>query len=176
MKKILVGLSIFLAAGSSYSEVILKFTRADAFIGIASDARIFLNEEQVGKISNGGSLKVSTTAGLKLIKVDARFVVGEFKKSFDLQEDSTYEIQVGPRLAAAVFSLFGGLGLLADNIANRDSEGSDNGMLTVNKFEKVSGKKENSDQSDLLESTSTTTPNAITSHKNAETQNDQTEK
>ena len=148
MKKIvLIGLS-FAFAITSDAEVLLKIRREDSFIAVISDARIFINDEQVGKVANASQAQLSTTGGLKTLKIDKTFSTGEFKKSFEFTDECVYTIDVGPRGAMVAYAMLGGLAAMADNVVNKDTAGSDNGVFTIKKFEKSCPEKSNAEPGD----------------------------
>ena len=134
---------------TSDAEVLLKIQREDSFIAIISDARIFINEEQVGKVANASQIQLSTTGGMKTLKIDKTFSTGEFKKSFEFTDGCVYTIAVGPRGAMVAFAMLGGLAAIADNVANKDAVGSDNGVFTIKKFEASCPEKPNAEPAEI---------------------------
>jgi len=125
-----------LQINSSYADVVLSIDRESAFMGGVVNARIYINDEKKGEISSGGHLDLKVNPGENTIKVDKSFGLGEYRKTFLFEDNSTYEITIGPRNAMLGMALLGGIAVIADNLANKDEKSSDNGVFTIKKIEK----------------------------------------
>ena len=119
------------AAVVAPSKATLLFKRESSVIGIANDAKVFIDGKQVCAVPNGKDCKVDAETGKHLVKIDAALSAGEFSKTFEFKPGKTYTFAVSAR-TGSVLSGFGGLfGMIADNAINKDEAGKDNGVFTA---------------------------------------------
>ena len=112
------------------------FKRESSFLGgLGSDAKIFIDGNQVCALGNGKECNVEVDAGRRLVKIDAALSVGEFSRAFEFKPGQSRTLAVSERTAQSLASFGGVLGLVVDNKINQDEAGKDNGAFTARLLE-----------------------------------------
>jgi hypothetical protein len=107
------------------------FKRESSLLGIANDAKVFIDGNQVCAVASGNDCKVAVEPGKRVVKIDAALSTGEFSRAFEFKPEQTYTFAVSAR-SGSVLGAFGGLfGMIADNAINQDETGKDNGVFTA---------------------------------------------
>lgn len=112
------------------------FKRESSLLGgLGSDAKIFIDGNQVCALGNGKECSIELDSGKHIVKIDAAYSTGEYSKTFDLKPGNTYTFSVSERTAGSLASFAGVLGMVADNKINQDEGGKDNGSFTAKVIE-----------------------------------------
>lgn len=96
---------------SSKEGATLVFNRDDSLLYLALGARIFIDGQQVAKLSRGGAFTTVVGEGKRGLVVDTWSIPGKFSIDLNAEKGKKYQFRISPRsdsvIAGVAFGLIG---------------------------------------------------------------------